>query len=379
MNVHAAVLPLNKARFCSRWAVCFNITECSHTWNKNCVPRHCSASSFLHSEVLLLEIMIEIRFYKIRKQIWSVDAKMSPGTLLHSYSLLKGKSSNSNYSNQINERGSADFCACFTLLLPLKDLEIEYYTKCWKSAWLPENENSCSQLAAHTYNNANLCYTHITLNSHWHPSLKCWLNIEEMNHTVHVWERKYNLIYMSRITLMIWNWWEWWEIRKLEWRLIGTKTIIHMAAETPEAQSSSPLYPQIQPLRTARATAGGMWNFIEHSFALESYGTSSVALGDSAYFRWSYDLKICTWTLLCYIIKVSEQLCGEEWEWQHCKERKEWWMNWSYWHALEEAGWKMKAVLMHLEWSNDINNCFCRSTITFPNAHSPPQLSPSTV
>lgn len=109
-----------------------------------------------------------------------------------------------------------------------------------------------------------------------------------------------------------------------------------MAVETPEAQRSSRLCPQIQPRKSYSWRDVGLY---EHSFALQSYGTSSVAMGDGTYFSWSYDL-----SLLLDIIKVSEQMRGEEWERESSKERRELWMNWSSCHALKKAKWRMEAT-----------------------------------
>lgn len=64
-----------------------------------------------------------------------------------------------------------------------------------------------------------------------------------------------------------------------------------MAVETPEPQSSSWLCPQIQPWQKEVSYSWRDAGLYEHSFSLQSYGTSSVAMGNGTYFRWSYGVQ----------------------------------------------------------------------------------------
>lgn len=65
-----------------------------------------------------------------------------------------------------------------------------------------------------------------------------------------------------------------------------------MAVETPEPPSSSRLCPQIQLWQTEARYSWRDVGLYEHSFALQSYWTFSVAMGNSTYLRF-HDVKVC--------------------------------------------------------------------------------------
>lgn len=68
-------------------------------------------------------------------------------------------------------------------------------------------------------------------------------------------------------------------------KFVWKKNINHMAVETPEPQSSSWLCPQIQPWQKEVSYSWRDAGLYEHSFSLQSYGISSVAMGNGTYFR----------------------------------------------------------------------------------------------